>query len=171
MEKYYITGMSGNGKTTLARILAQNNISSIDIDNHDLCRWVNKETGETVHRQPGVDKEFFKNNTSVCDVEKLFKMIEEKESPVFVFGLVDNQKDFFDKFDKVFLLRCDPKILLERINSRTDNDFGKDEEAQNMIIRGYEKFENKMFDLGAIPIDTSMPIDEVYGELMSRIKE
>ncbi|MFA7191766.1 MAG: AAA family ATPase [Candidatus Paceibacterota bacterium] len=170
MKKYYITGMAGSGKSTIARMLTQNNIRAIDIDDHDLSRWVNKETGEVVQRQPGADKYFFKNNASALDIERLFKMIEEMEGPVFVVGLADNQKDFINKFDKVFLLRCHPSALIQRINSRNDNSFGKDEEARNMIIRGNEKFENKMMDLGAIPIDTSMPIDKVYEELMSQTK-
>ncbi|MBP6931389.1 MAG: AAA family ATPase [Candidatus Pacebacteria bacterium] len=171
MKKYYITGMAGSGKSTIARMLTQNNISAIDIDDHDLSRWVNKETGEVVQRQPGVDKDFFKNNASALDIERLFRMIEEREGSVFVVGLADNQKDFMNKFDKVFLLRCDPSVLIQRINSRNDNSFGKDEEARNMILRGYEKFENRMMDLGAIPIDTSMSIYKVYEELMSQTND
>lgn len=167
MKKYYITGISGNGKSTIARTLAQNGISSIDIDESNLCRWVNKETGEIAHWQPGTNKEFFEKHDYACDEERLFKMIEGMDSPVFVVGLADNQKDYLDKFDKVFLFRCDPNILFERISDRDDNDFGKHEEEQNMILGWYERFEKEMVDRGAIAIDTSMPIDEVYEELIS----
>ncbi len=169
MKKYYITGISGNGKSTIAKKLKENNISAIDIDEDGLCKWVNKSSKELSHWHPGINRDFFEAHDYVCDQEKLFSDIQGKESPVFVVGLADNQKDFLDKFDKVFLFKCDPIVLFERINKRIDNDFGKHEEEQKMILGWYRDFEKEMLDLGAIPIDTSKTIDEVYNNLLSEI--
>lgn len=169
MKKYYITGISGNGKSTIAQKLKENGISAIDIDEDKLCRWINKSSKEISHWHPGLNKEFFKNHDYVCDQEKLFSIMEGMKDPVVVVGLADNQKDFINRFDKVFLFQSNPKILFERIKDRIDNDFGKHEEEQKMILGWYKSFEKETLEQGAIAIDTSKPIDEVYNNLLKKI--
>ncbi|PIR97266.1 MAG: hypothetical protein COT91_02300 [Candidatus Doudnabacteria bacterium CG10_big_fil_rev_8_21_14_0_10_41_10] len=46
MSKYYITGISGTGKSTLAEELKKRGFFTIDIDiEKDLCCWRNKKPG------------------------------------------------------------------------------------------------------------------------------
>ncbi len=170
MKKYFITGISGNGKSTIARKLKEDNISAIDID-EGFCKWINKNDKTTAHWHPGKSGDFFDTHDYVCDQDKLFSLIETKSSPVVVVGLADNQKDFLGKFDKVFLFQCDPKVLFERISKRTDNDFGKQKKEQDMILGWYKDFEKEMLSLGAIPIDTSKSVAKVYSSLLTQIKD
>jgi dephospho-CoA kinase len=168
MKKFYITGISGTGKSTIVRKLKENDIFAIDID-EGLCKWINKSEKTVAHWHPGTSGDFFDTHDYICDQEKLFSIIENKKGPVVVVGLADNQSDFLDKFDKVFLFQCDPKILFKRIKKRTDNDFGKYKEEQDMILSWYKDFEKEMLDRGAIPIDTSKTIDKVYNTFLKEI--
>ena len=49
MQKIYITGISGTGKTAIAKELQQRGFYTISIDEvPNLCIWINKETKEKV---------------------------------------------------------------------------------------------------------------------------
>ncbi len=171
MKKYYITGVSGTGKSTVGEELQNRGFRVIDIDDHkyDLCKWVDKNTGEIAYTDPSTDNQFFKKYKRVCDREKLIELISNNEI-IFVAGLSDNQSEILDLFDKTFLLSCDEKTLIERIINRKNNDFGKHESEQKMILKGYKKYEKEMQDLGAIRINTEKPLKEIAEEIIKNIK-
>ncbi len=170
MKKFYITGVSGTGKSTTGEELKKKGFHVVDIDKvSGLCKWVNKNTSEIYHGHAGTNKEFFKNNKRICDKEQLFSLFEGHDISIAV-GLTDNQKEYLDLFDKVFLLRTDNEIFIKRIIERTNNDFGKHESVQEMMKDWHKDFERKMIDMGAIPINTNKPLEEVVEEVIKNIK-
>ena len=170
MSRFYITGVSGTGKSSIAEKLKEKGIPAIDLDKvEDLCQWVNKKTKERARWYPGVGNEFFRSHKYVCDREKLVNLMDEHKDKVVVVGLCDNQSDILDLFDKIFLFRCDESIFIKRIIGRTDNDFGKHESEQKMITGWYRDFEKEMLEKGAIPIDTSGSITEVTNKVLEII--
>jgi len=128
MKLFYITGVSGVGKSTFAASMNERGIPAIDIDSvPELCRWVHKTTGERAHWLPGIGKEFFESHEYVCDKEKLAALLEQYKDKdyAFVVGLADNQAEILPLFDKIFLFHCAPEIFLEHITTRTNHGFGK----------------------------------------------
>ena len=168
MKMYYITGIPGSGKSELARKFKENNFHTIDID-YGFCKWINKPTKAINNWKPGKPVDFFDENEWICDFEKVFSKIDNTEGVCIVAGVADNQLEFLDKFEKVFLLRCDPRILFRRIDKRIDNIFGKGKEEKEMILSWYKDFERETLDKGAIPIDASASIDEVYNSISKYI--
>ena len=169
MKKIYITGISGTGKTAISKELEKRGFYTISIDEvPNLCIWVNKETKEKVTYEVELNKEFIDTHDWVCDVEYLHKLIEQGSGSIFVLGLASNQNDFMDIFDKTLLLQCKPETFISRIENRTDNDFGKDKTAQEVILDWYQKFENNMLKKGATSISVEQPLDKVVDEIIKQ---
>jgi|SRR3989338_4952394 len=170
MQKFYITGISGNGKSSVALKLKEKGIPAIDIDEiKGLCRWVNKNTHEISHWRSGIGKDFFETHEYICDKEKLVALMNKYKDIVVVIGLADNQSEFLDLFDKIFLFYCDEEIFIKRIKERTNHNFGKHPSEQKMILGWYKNFEKEMLDKGAIAINTEGSLDKVVEKVVKHI--
>ncbi len=169
MKKIYITGISGTGKTVISKELEKRGFYTISIDEvANLCVWIHKETKEKVNYEAELNKEFIDTHDWVCDIEYLNELIEKGTNPVFVLGLASNQNDFIHTFDKTLLLQCKPETFISRIENRTDNDFGKDKTAQEVILGWYQKFENNMLEKGAVSISVEQPLDKVVDVIIKQ---
>jgi broad-specificity NMP kinase len=169
MKKIYITGVSGTGKTTIAKELEKKGFYVISIDEvPNLCIWINKETKEKVIKEVELNKDFINTHDWVCDVEYLQKLIDTGISPIFVLGLPSNQNELINLFDKVLLLQCKPETFISRIENRTDNDFGKDKSAQEVILSWYKNFEQETLKKGAISISVEESLDEVVDNILKQ---
>ncbi len=170
MKKIYITGVSGTGKSSISRILNEKGICSISIDETEgLCLWKNKVTGERPDYNAKLNKEFTEAHEWICDIEKLKKIVEVDKEVIVVVGVASNQNDFLHLFDKVILLQCQPETFIQRIIDRKDNDFGKDESAQEFLLGWYKKYEEDMIKKGAIPINTEETIENVVNAVIIEI--
>ena|SRR3989338_7820004 len=170
MKRFYITGVSGVGKSSMAEQLKEKGISTIDIDGVEgLCRWVHKKTKEISHWHPGTGGEFFESHQYICDKEKLAALMNEHKDIVVVVGLADNQSEFLGLFDKVFLFHCDEEVFLERIKNRINNDFGKHDSEKEMILSWYKDYQKEMLGRGAVPINTTEPLDMVVEKVLKQI--
>jgi len=169
-KKYFITGISGTGKTTIANELNKKGLYSIDADYWEfgLCSWKNKETKQKAHFEYGIGREFLKNNAWYCDVEKLKKLMDVNNDVVVV-GLLENQNEFLNLFDKIFLLKCSEKTFFERIDNRTTNSFGKDPSEKEHILNFYKDFEEDLINRGAIIINCEKSINNVVDEILKNI--
>ena len=173
MKKIYITGVSGTGKTTVAKELEKRGFYTISIDEVEgLCSWVHQETRE---KHGGKDTEltleFVDAHDWILDVEYLNKLLEKDVETAFVLGMAGNQNDFLHMFDKILLLQCSPETFSARIDARTDNDFGKDPKIKSQILNRYKSYAEEMLAKGAISIDTEKPIDEVVATVLKKISE
>lgn len=167
MKTIYITGISGTGKTAISKELEKRGFYTISIDEvPNLCIWRHKETKEKVTSEVELNKEFIDTHDWVCDVEYLQRLIGQGTGPVFILGLASNQKDFIHIFNKVLLLQCTPETFISRIENRTDNDFGKDKTAQEVILSWYKNFENNILEKGAVSINVEKPLNEVVDEII-----
>lgn len=169
MKKIYITGVSGVGKSSVAEKLKEKGIYTIDIDEVEgLCDWINNDTHKISYWYSGVDKEFFETHKYICDEKKLVALMNKGNNDiVVVVGLADNP-DFLNLFDKVFLFHCDEKVFLKRIKERTNNDFGKHESDQEMILDWYKDFNKDTLSKGAISINTDKALESVVEEVSSK---
>src|SRR3989344_3397075 len=117
MKRFYITGISCTGKSSIALKLKEKGIPSIDIDEiKGLCHWVNKKTKKVSYWHSGIGSEF-----------------------------------------------------LETINKRINNDFGKHHSEQKMLLDWYMEFKRKMIKRGAVPINTSAPLNVVFNKVIKHI--
>jgi len=162
--KIYITGISGTGKTSLARALIARGDNAIDID--EISHWENKDTKERVGLEPGASEEWHASHAWICDLVKLKEILLKTENAVAL-GHASNQAEYLTFFDKIFVLRCSPETVVNRINSRTDNDFGKHPDDLARIMNWQKPFEAEMISKGAEILDAERPLDEILSEVVS----
>lgn len=169
---FYITGISGAGKSSVVEKLAERDVFPIDADSvKGLTYWINNETKEISEWNPGMTKNWYWKHQYVCDKEKLINLI--KNSPkdiVAVAGLFNNRLELRDLFDKVFLLKCDEKTFLKRITERENHNFGKHPLDQENILSWYKNFEREVLEEGAIPVNTEKLLKDVVDEILNHIE-
>lgn len=168
MKKFFITGISGSGKSSVLEKLAEMGFLVIDIDSVDgLCKWVNNNTLQEEKWKHGMTNEWYKNHKYICDKEKLTNLLNVYKNTVFVAGLPSNRRELLDLFDKVFLLQCREETFIKRIKERTSHDFGKHILEQENILSWYKDFEADMLKRGAVTINTDCPLANVVDEICS----
>lgn len=170
MAAYYITGISGTGKSTVASELKKDGYVVYDIDAVEgLCHWRNKKTKIKARYFTGVGKDWLELHEWICDVEKLRNLIENLPL-VIVVGVASNQREFLKYFDKIFLLHCSEQTFLNRINNREgDNQFAKDVSEQQHILSWSKDFHKEMVEIGAIPINTEESLENVVLKIKGEI--
>lgn len=101
-----VTGMSGVGKSTALSELARLGYLTVDTDDGG---WIEVVEGEPLWRE--------------ALIEELLD--RPRETPLIFQGTVVNQGRFYDRFDAIVLLSAPTDVVLQHIEGRTNNCFGK----------------------------------------------
>lgn len=169
MKNFFITGISGTGKSSILEKLKEKKIYTIDIDEiNGLCQWINNNTLKIEKWEPGMTNEWYHDHKYICDKKKLIDLMNKSKDRVVVAGLPSNRRELLELFDKVFLLQCREETFLKRIKERTSHDFGKHILEQENIFSWYKDFEIDMLERGAIAINTDQPLEDVVEEVISK---
>ena len=111
MARVLVTGMSGAGKSTLLGALSVRGYLAVDTD---YGGW----------ELPG----------AVWDEPRMSGLLAA-HSTVAVSGTVQNQGQFYDRFEHVVYLYAPLAVLLERVSARESNPYGKDPSQRADIAR------------------------------------
>ncbi len=170
MEKTFITGVSGTGKSTIIEGLQRRGLAAFDIDEVEgACEWRSNIANEKTDYFSGIGKNWLQENSWICD----FNLVEQKinsfvsADKVYVAGITTNQLEHLAMFDQIYLLKLESDTLLKRLNARKTNDFASDGEEQKYILEIKAGFEEDMIAQGAIAIDATGVIDEIIDQILS----
>lgn len=166
--KILVTGVSGTGKSSLARFLSKRGVTTIDLDD-DLCHWRNRKTGETTGWEPGRSDAWYAEHGWLCELPDLKAFLDSNEDVVAV-GLSSNQEEYLPWFDKVVLLYSKPETVVKRLMTRIDNDYGKHPNEQQRLLNWQPEFDRQMREKGAIAIDADQPIAEVAEQVLELMR-
>lgn len=165
MEKVFITGITGSGKTTLSQTFNTLGYESYNIehDQFDLFKFIRKDTGEHYTDYDNADIEKVKNASWVCDVDKLKKLLDKQtEDIAFYCGTASNNIEIMPLFNKVFFLKVSPDILYKRLLVREGtDDYANTEAGRQMVLSKIDKFNNENINAGAIPVNGDLSPLEV----------
>lgn len=165
MPLIYITGPSGAGKSTLALKLRDQGYLTYDGD-EELCVWVNDETGKEVvypkdpeQRNPGWQD----NHKFLMSEHKVKAIAEEPDDKfIFIFGHSPNDLALADKyFDKVICLEISENTMIERVTSRTNNEYGHSPDQQAIMRKWFKPTLDRYRNYGAEMIDAEQDVDKV----------
>lgn len=151
MTIIYITGLSGVGTT-----------SALDELNYRGYRTIDTDYGDYVEEVvTGTEKAHFLNEN------KMKQLVESSgEEHLFISGCCDNQGKFYKDFDVVVLLKADLSTMLERIEARTTNQYGKTPEQRQEILENHSAVLPLLEKSSDVIIDTTnLSIPEVVNQL------
>jgi len=142
-----VTGMSGTGKSSVLAELARRGHRTVDTD-YDGWSEFTPEFGQ-LWREDRMD--------ALLDAHT--------EGALFISGTASNQGKFYSRFNAVVLLSAPLEVILQRVASRKNNDYGKTAEQREEII-GYVRTVEPLLRAGAnYEIDTRKPLEQVADEL------
>jgi dephospho-CoA kinase len=143
-----LTGMSGVGKSTVLTELARRGFDTVDTD---AGGWIHRHSGEPLWDEPLMDE----------------LLSRPRSGPLFVQGTVANQGRFYDRFNAVVLLSAPLEVILERLRTRTTNEFGKSADEREKIVRDIADVEPLLRAGSTDELDTRQPIDETVEALIA----
>ncbi len=154
-RNYLVEGLSGAGKSSVYEELIRRGYRAISTDR----AWkfhADPETG-----LPGGPGHY---DNAVWDRQKAVRELESPEPDVlFVCGSSRNRDRFLPYFTKVFNLHIDDDTMRRRLDERTNNDFGKEPEELELMLRLNRSDEKPA---GAIDVDATRPLRQVVDELL-----
>lgn len=142
-----VTGMSGVGKSTALAGLAERGYATVDTDDEP---WTEVVGDEPLWREPLIGA----------------LLMQPRTQPLFVQGTVANQWRFYERFDAVVLLTAPTEVVLDRVQRRTNNPFGKSAEERARILADIEEIEPLLRRSATDEIDTTRPLAEVIDALV-----
>ena len=152
MAVIFVTGLSGVGTSSAMEQLGKEGYNVVDTD-YGYVKEI--ENGDIVAR--------------VWDEEKITQVIGKyKQSHLFISGCYENQVKFYKQFDYVVLLKAEFNVMLDRINKRTSNNYGKSQKEKAEIIYSYENVLPLLEKSSDIVIDTT---HTGINEVCKRLKE
>ena len=137
--------MSGTGKSTALAELARRGFRTVDTDE---LGWTVEDAGEW------------------WDEARIALLLDEDGPTLSVSGTVSNPGRFYDRFDAVVLLSAPPEVLLDRIASRTTNDYGKSPRERELILTHLREVEPLLRATCTHEIDATLPPPDVVDRLI-----
>jgi|ERR1017187_857298 dephospho-CoA kinase len=165
----WITGISGSGKSAVRRELRNRGYESFGTDEDGFAHWVDAESGAIAPRASASDRSvaFLARHDWRVDVESVRRLAEEADGRlVFLCGAVQNEVEAWEFFDSVILLSVDEGTIRQRIESRTDNDFGKSDHELGLILGWNQNIERGYEGYGAFIVDARKALPDVVEDVV-----
>lgn len=147
MKRVLLTGMSGTGKSSVVRELVARGYKAVDTDDG----WCELQPdGRQLWREDAIE-----GLLAAEDVDVLF-----------VAGCEENQVRFHPQFDYIVLLSAPVATLMERIETRTSNSYGKTPEELRRFVDDVETVEPLLRRVATHEVQTTAPLGDVVDTIL-----
>lgn len=168
--KILITGVAGSGKSSVANELKKRGLAAYDAD-AGFSYYADKKTGEKAVRPLNPTLEWYDQHERVFAENVLNNLFKKHTGEtLFICSITANQSKFYPQFEHIFLLSAPSEIIIERLQNRTNNHFGKHPLELKRVIDRCEEFNNQLLNAGAIEIDSTRPINKVVNKILEQVK-
>jgi dephospho-CoA kinase len=159
MIRVLVTGISGVGKSTLITKLASLGYKAVDLDTEEWSHWTAADPHED-HSITGTPVEAERD--WVWREDRVHALMATDDANVlFVSGCASNMGIFRPMFDHVVLLTAPPKVIAQRLATRTANTYGKRPEEIARVLALIDTVEILLRRSADEVIDTTVPLSEV----------
>lgn len=161
MKRVLLTGMSGTGKSTIICELAARGFKAVDLDTDEFSEWVSVDPGLSKYELPAPNRDW------VWREDRVQELLALKDTDVlFVSGCAENMKRFLPQFDKVVLLSAPADVIVERLHSRRNNQFGKHPEEVAQTMAMLQNVEPLLRMVANVEIDTNSELSDVVDKVI-----
>lgn len=173
MALFYVTGVSGTGKSSVLGELRARGYYARGVDEDGYADWIDRVTGRPdpfPHRDPGFDfHAWYTGHDWVLSARRigvLRRAAARTGQPAFLCGVADGENAVWHLFDKVVALVADEQTIRRRIAARPDA-FGKTEEELADVMSWFAGYEETHRGFGAIIVDAARPLPGVVADVLS----
>jgi broad-specificity NMP kinase len=166
--KYLITGFPGTGKSAVSNELERRGYKSYNTDDiPEFSHFIDRKTKRHINKPANAPSNWNINHDWVWKPEKINEALNQN-GDVFICAITPAQVNYYGQFDKIFVLTLDEMTMKHRIATRTTNDYGKNPEELEHILRNYKKFGDGLAkSQNAILIDATQPLKEVVDDILN----
>ena len=150
MTAALLTGMSGVGKSTVLAELAARGIHTVDTDYGDWMRT--DDHGERLWREDRIEA------------------LLDAPGEVVLAGTVANQGEFYDRLAAVVLLTVPVEDALRRIDTRSNNHWGKQPDERAAIVREFVEVEPLLHKGATHVLDGRRPVEETADAIVGLLR-
>jgi hypothetical protein len=169
-----VTGVSGSGKSAIARRLTTMGRDAISMDaDEQLIGWHDTATGLRTPRPDVPDAAWLAGHEWRWNPDRLDAIIADartRNDVLFLCGLAANGLDLADRFDACLLLEIDRATMTERLRDPSrGNVYGSTEASFGHAVAAYDSFLASWRRYGAVTIDATEPLETVAGEVLMSV--
>ena len=158
MSKVLVTGMSGTGKSAALVELGRRGYRTVDTD----------EPGWREYRAYDEPPDELHRGEWLLVEDRMTALLDADDArTLFVAGGARNQSVFYDRFDAIVLLSASVEVILDRVERRTSNDYGKSTVERGMILADLAEIEPLLRATCTHELDASRPLTEVVDDLVA----
>ncbi|HEU5315043.1 MAG TPA: AAA family ATPase [Chloroflexota bacterium] len=172
MRRVLLTGLSGTGKSTLVRELAARGYKAIDLDGDAWSHWVEvpEDPAGPAPLSPDSPARVWQTRDWLWREDLVRDLLATEDAPIlFVSGCAPNQSAFRRQFDHVVLLTAPPPVIVNRLATRTTNDYGKHPDELARVLEQVQSVEPLLRRSASHEVDTSAPLDDVVEQILSHV--
>jgi dephospho-CoA kinase len=163
--------MSGTGKSILIGALAARGYKAVDADTNEWSEWVSVDREDDPFDPPADPDSVWRDRDWVWREDRIQRLLSTEDADVlFVGGTASNQGMFHSQFDHIVLLSAPAEVLVERLDSRTTNAYGKGPGELERVLHHVQTVEPLLRRAASAEVDTSGPLDQVVEEILNIVR-
>jgi shikimate kinase len=158
--------MSGTSKSTLIGELVARGYKAVDADCDEFSEWVEFIGGSRVAGSPvEADRDWVWREGRIQEL-----LSTEDADVLFLSGCASNMGKFLPQFDHVVLLSAPADVIVERLNTRTNNSYGKHPDEVARVLGLRETVEPLLRHAAGHEIDTSARLEDVVASVLRLVQ-
>lgn len=162
MKRVLITGMSGTGKSAVARELVARGHRAVDLDTLEWSEWVDVAPADTLTPAKGKDWVWREDRVRTL-------LLERVQAPLFVSGCAENMARLLPLIDIVILLSAPVATIMKRLEARSAESYGSTDEERQKVGELLATVEPLLRQSADYELDTSGPVEVTVDKVLKVI--
>ena len=170
-----VTGLAGSGKSAVCDVLRDRGYYALNADfTRGCCEWIDTNTQQVTHYDLGEGYGKLMHVAWHWKKSSMVPLLERgmnRPEPRFFDGYAENLQEFYQYFDKMFLLVAGPATTTRRLLARTTGDWGKHPDDLRYTIECIAPYGAELTAAGAIVVDAEQSLDTVVAQILNNVSE